>query len=316
MHSTIARSPGRVCLLGDNTDLIDRPAIAAAISAYLTIELRTREDDTVVFLANDIDFRQEFQLGDALALQSPLRYLEAVYLRLRHLVDTGFEVAIHSEIPVSAGLSSSTALCIAFIRALTQAADVELTPAEIAELSYVVEREDLHTECGRMDQYAIAYGGVTYIHTGDDASAEKLPVSSLPIVVADTQEQHSTQELQVWLRDRIAIHEPVLMGSLLRVVDLVEQGKRALIEANLEELGNLMNAQQVEERMMGTSTDRLELFCQIARTSGALGAKQMGAGGGGCMIALCEPDNVEPVRAALRALGAPAWTFDVINDPV
>lgn len=316
MHSTIARSPGRVCLLGDNTDLIDRPAIAAAISAYLTIELRTREDDTVVFLANDIDFRQEFQLGDALALQSPLRYLEAVYLRLRHLVDTGFEVAIHSEIPVSAGLSSSTALCIAFIRALTQAADVELTPAEIAELSYVVEREDLHTECGRMDQYAIAYGGVTYIHTGDDASAEKLPVSSLPIVVADTQEQHSTQELQVWLRDRIAIHEPVLMGSLLRVVDLVEQGKRALIEANLEELGNLMNAQQVEEHLMGTSTDRLELLCQTARSSGALGAKQMGAGGGGCMIALCHPDDVEPVRGALRDLGAPAWAFDVINDPV
>jgi len=310
----IAHAPGRICLLGDNVDLIEKPVLAAAISAFLSISIQTRRDDRVVLIAEDIDYQEEFRLGDDLALVSPLKYLEAVYQRLQGHITTGFEATIHSQIPVSAGMSSSTALCIAFIRGLSQTFEIHLSTAEIAELSFLIERENLNIECGRMDQYAIAYGGVTYIDTGATPGVESIPVRSLPVVVADTQETHDTQQLQKWLQDRLRDRDRVLIDSLMRVVELVEQGKAALLQGDLETLGKLMTQQQIEENIMGTSTDRLNTFCKTAMEAGAWGAKQMGAGGGGCAVALCPPTKEEGVQAALAALGAPAWTFEVYHN--
>lgn len=311
---TVARAPGRLCLLGDNVDLIEKPAIAAAIDSFLTITLYQREDDTVLLKAEDIDFQEDFKLSDSLVLDKPLKYLKAVFTRFREIIPTGFEAVIHSQIPVSAGMSSSTALCIAFIRVLSMAYNLNLETAEIAELAYLVEREDLDIECGRMDQYAIAYGGVTYINTGPNPSVEILPTTCLPVIVADTQDTHSTQDIQLWLQDRIRANDRTLIESLLRVVDLVTQGKQALIQNDLPTLGELMTAQQEEENLMGTATDRINLLCETAQKTGAWGAKQMGAGGGGCVVALCPPENKPAVKKAFIDLGAPTWEFEIQED--
>jgi mevalonate kinase len=311
---TSAQAPGRICLLGDNADLIEKPAIAAAINAFLNISLSPREDDRVILNAEDINFREEFKLGDSLELDTPLKYLEAVYLRLQERIPYGFEAVINSQIPVSAGMSSSTALCIAFIRVLSRAYKFNLGAAEIAELSYLIERQDLGIECGRMDQYAIAFGGVTYINTGPDAGVEKIPVASLPVIVADTQDTHSTQELQEWLQNRLREKDEELIDSLMRVVNLVEQGRQALLKDDLVGLGKLMTEQQKEENIMGTSTDRLNLLQKTALKAGAWGAKQMGAGGGGCIVALCPPDLKPAVQSALKALEAPCWDFEIYKN--
>jgi len=312
MTPITASAPGRICLLGDNADLLEKPAIAAAISAFLRVEIEPHADDLISLTGADIGFSESFRLSDDVVLDSPLKYVKAVYARYKNQLQHGFDLTIHSDIPVSAGLSSSTALCIAAIQAIARLCKSNLTSAEIAELSFQIERYDLDIECGRMDQYAIAFGGVTYIQTGDEAGVEQLPLETLPVVVADTEEKHDTQALQKWLRDRIAKHDPSLMTPLMEVVDLVESGKRAILNGDLEMLGSIMDCQQVQELAMGTSTDRLELFCRKAREAGAWGAKQMGAGGGGCMIALCAPGHIHEVSEALRSLGAPAWSFDII----
>ncbi len=313
MSIIVGKASGRICLLGDNTDLIEKPALAAAISAYLTVDLELNASRHIRLSATDISYSEDFELGGNLKLDSPLRYMTAVYTRLSDRITSGFEATVRSEIPISAGLSSSTALCIAFIEALNDAFSIGLSTDEIAELAFVVENEDLGVECGRMDQYAIAYGGVTYIETGSAPRVEKLAASELPIIVADTEEKHNTQELQVWLRRRIKAEERVLLDSLGRVVDLVEEGKRAVVAGDLERLGGLMNRQQQEERLMGTSTDRLEQLCRTAVNAGAIGAKQMGAGGGGCMIALCRPGSQPEIKSALEAEGAPAWAFQIVS---
>ncbi|TFG60256.1 MAG: hypothetical protein E4H36_12390, partial [Spirochaetales bacterium] len=300
MDHVVERSPGRICLLGDNADLIEKPALAAAVSAHITVTLNKRTDNTIIINSSDIDEREIFNLQDLPPLTSPLRYPVAVIQRLKADINTGFEAGISSEIPISAGLSSSTALVIAFIRAISRAYDIHFTPKEIAELSFTIESRDLGVECGRMDQYAIVFGGISYMTTDDNAQATSLGTIDLPILVADTQEKHDTKALQIWLRNRIAMKEDLLLGSLNRVVDIVEEGRKALEQGDLNLLGSLMNSQQKEEKLMGTSTERLELLTGTAREAGALGAKQMGAGGGGCIIALCTPESVESVKTSLE----------------
>ena len=312
--STTAQAPGRICLLGDNVDLIEKPVIAAAINAFLKITLQPREDNKIILKAEDINFEEEFILGETLDLDSPLKYLKAVFMRLQDNIPYGFQAVINSQIPVSAGMSSSTALCIAFIRVLSEAYNFHLETSEIAELSYLIEREDLNIECGRMDQYAIAYGGVTYINTGSTPGVEPIIVNSLPVIVADTQDTHNTQEIQEMLQDRLRVNDKVLTNSLLRVVSLVERGKEALMNGNLESLGKLMTEQQIEENIMGTATERLNLLSKTALEAGAWGAKQMGAGGGGCVVALCPPEKKAVIQDSLIALGAPTWDFEIYQN--
>lgn len=312
--STTAQAPGRICLLGDNVDLIEKPVIAAAINAFLKITLQPREDNKIILKAEDINFEEEFILGETLDLDSPLKYLKAVFMRLQDNIPYGFQAVINSQIPVSAGMSSSTALCIAFIRVLSEAYNFHLETSEIAELSYLIEREDLNIECGRMDQYAIAYGGVTYINTGSTPGVEPIIVNSLPVIVADTQDTHNTQEIQEMLQDRLRANDKVLTDSLLRVVSLVERGKEALMNGNLENLGKLMTEQQIEENIMGTATERLNLLSKTALEAGAWGAKQMGAGGGGCVVALCPPEKKAVIQDSLIALGAPTWDFEIYQN--
>lgn len=311
MQSFVGQSSGRVCLLGDNADLIDEPAIAAAISAQTRCSLSVRNDRRIVLHGNDIERDESGSLDDLPAFETPLRYVWAVIGRLRDEIPSGFEMSIRSDVPIGAGMSSSTALCLAAIRTLHGAIGTDRSPADCAELAYQIESHDLRTECGRMDQYAIAFGGVTWIETGENASAERLPVQPVPIVVADTQEQHDTAELQVWLRRRIRERDTELLDSLGRVVSYVREGRSALLRSDHSRLGELMSLQQVEEKLMGTSTDRLEQLCAAARGAGALGAKQMGAGGGGCMIALAEPEQIDAVEAALSSSGAPTWRFTI-----
>jgi len=312
--SITAQAPGRICLLGDNVDLIEKPVIAAAINAFLKITLQPREDNKVVLKAEDINFQEDFILGEVLELDSPLKYLKAVYMRLKDNIPNGFQAEISSQIPVSAGMSSSTALCIAFIRVLSEAFNFHLDTSEIAELSYLIEREDLNIECGRMDQYAIAYGGVTYINTGPNPGVEPILVNSLPVIVADTQDTHNTQEIQEMLQDRLRANDKVLTDSLLRVVSLVDRGKVALLNDDLESLGTLMTEQQIEENIMGTATERLNLLSKTALEAGAWGAKQMGAGGGGCVVALCPPKKKTVIQESLIALGAPTWDFEIYQN--
>lgn len=312
--SITAHAPGRICLLGDNVDLIEKPVIAAAINAFLKITLQHREDKRVILKAEDINFQEEFMLGEILKLESPLKYLEAVTMRLKDNIPNGFQAVINSEIPVSAGMSSSTALCIAFIRVLSVAFNFQLETSEIAELSYLIEREDLNIECGRMDQYAIAYGGVSYINTSNNPGVENIPVDSLPVIVADTQDAHNTQEVQEMLQDRLRANDKVLIDSLLRVSSLVGRGKDALLNGDLESLGVLMTEQQKEENIMGTATERLNFLSETALGAGAWGAKQMGAGGGGCIVALCPPEKKAAVQESLKALGAPTWDFDIYQN--
>jgi galactokinase/mevalonate kinase-like predicted kinase len=67
---------------------------------------------------------------------------------------------------------------------------------QIAKFAYEVERRDLGIMCGRMDQYNIAFGGFTFIETGD-----RIPMKSISFVMGDSQEpRHAKVILNTTMR--------------------------------------------------------------------------------------------------------------------
>jgi len=315
MVTTIV-TPGRICLLGDKVDLLNKPVIAAAINKTLTINLE-KLDNKIVYESQGLAKKYEFNLKEKYA-DTNFSYQNAVYELLKHKIRGGFICKDSTNLPIGAGVSSSAAISVGFTKALNKEFSLNLNDYEVAELAYKAEHDSLGISCGRMDQYSIAFGGVTFIKTGLAPKVERLKISSLPIIVANSNEPRSAKIVLNETMKLVNDKNEKMLQCFDTVYRGVLEGKKALENNDFEKLGELMNIQQSIEnefnKLLSTpsATPKLNLLCETAIKNGALGAKQMGAGGGGCMIALC-PTNKEKIGKELEKLGATVYPVNIFN---
>ncbi len=158
------RAPGRVNLLGEHTDYNGLPVLPMAINRSLMIAAAPRRDRTVrLFNAAPQFPARQYELGDEIppyqagdwgnyskaAAQGLVRYGAERWLHTGDLF--GADLLVDGNIPSGAGLSSSSALVVATALALLAINDLEIEPAELAELLPAAERY-VGTLSGGMDQ--------------------------------------------------------------------------------------------------------------------------------------------------------------------
>jgi galactokinase len=304
--------PGRICLLGDKVDLLEKPVIAAAVNLLMEITFTKSSENMIIFESKNLDFRTEFNLSDGVDFSHPLKYWSAVLMRLKKYITSGFHAVVKSQIPIGGGLSSSAALCVGFIRGLCQLYKIPMTTGEIAELSYICEHDDLGIMCGRMDQYAVAFGGVTFIETGSSPRVERLPITSLPLVVGNSQEERKAANILNRVKKEIQEEVPDVIQAFKEIEKIVNEGKKALIEEDYKTIGKLMNKHQEQEEILRATTPKINELCQVSINAGAYGAKQMGAGGGGAFEAIC-PGKQQLVKAAIENHGGKTWICNIYS---
>ena len=304
--------PGRICILGDKVDLLGKPVIAMAINLMMRMNYRLTSDGTIEFYSHDTKERVKFKLGESPPLDIDLNYWSVLYERLKNKINKVFYLDVESDIPIGCGLSTSAAVSVGFLRVLNEAFDLNLQNSDIAELAYLGENHDLGIQCGRMDQYSIAYGGVTFIHTDENPRVEMLDIKELPIVVGDSMEERKAALVLNRIKRQIREKDPSTLEAFKVVEDCVYLGKEALLKGDFKKLGELMNTQQEQEIILEAATNKILRLCESAKGAGALGAKQMGAGGGGCMLAIC-PGKQEQVAQAIEDVGGRAWIFNIYN---
>ncbi len=303
--------PGRICLFGDKVDLLGKPVIAATVNIMMYVKITKRNDDIIEFYSENLNCEKKFHLNDEPDFNHPLKYWSAIVARLKSKIG-GFSATVKSDIPIGSGLSTSAAICVSLIRGLNELYTLDMDAGEIAELAYVCEHDDLEISCGRMDQYSIAFGGVVFIETGDIPKVTKLPVKSLPIVVADSQEERKAATVLNRIRKNIDANDPVVLKAFKEVERIVYEGKEALLKGDYRKIGELMTQQQEQENILQAATKKLNTLCDASIEAGAYGAKQMGAGGGGCMEAIC-PGKEKEVQKAIEVAGGKSWIFDIYH---
>ncbi len=304
--------PGRICILGDKVDLLGKPVIAMAINLMMEINYTAMADGLVEFYSHNTKERTKFKLNESPPQNNDLCYWSVLFERLRDRIDSGFLMEVNSKIPIGCGLSTSAAISVGFLRALNEAFSLNLQNSEIAELSYLGENHDLGIQCGRMDQYSIAYGGVTFIYTDENPRVEKLDIRELPIVVGDSMEERKAGLVLNRIKQQIQEKDPKTLNAFKVIEEGVCEGKQALLRSDFKKLGELMNKQQEQEIILKATTEKILKLCEASKNAGALGAKQMGAGGGGCMLTIC-PGKQKDVAKAIKAAGGRSWIFDIFN---
>jgi mevalonate kinase len=85
------------------------------------------------------------------------------------------------------------------------------------------------------------------------------------------------------------------------IAELAGHARAAIVAGDRAGLGQLMQHNHELLRQLGVSTAALDAACQTAIQLGAWGAKLTGAGGGGCVIALVDPDTRAVLREAWAA---------------
>jgi len=308
MERVISKSSGRVCLLGDKNDLLNRPVIAASISKFFEFEITKSTSSCLKFSfpQENISFSRDFHENKS---DDFFKFLSQISWRLKNRI-APVEVKIFGDLPIGCGLSSSAACSVGYLRGLSKMFHLGLDVKEIAEIAYQVERNDLGIMCGRMDQYSIAYSGVTYIETGDSTSVTNLPINSIPLVIGNSNEPRKAKMVLNKTMEKLMAKDPLFMDCFESINDGVLRGITAIRHNDMKLLGKLMNKHQAAEKAMGASTPKLDRMCKAALDAGALGAKQVGAGGGGCMIALC-PKETDKIMKALLDAGGIAWKADL-----
>ena len=304
--------PGRICILGDKVDLLGKPVIAMAINLMMKINFVAKKNNRVTFYSHNTKEKIEFNLGESPPKNIDLGYWSVLYERLKVKINRGFYIEVDSDIPIGCGLSTSAALSVGFLRALNEAYDLTISNSEIAELAYLGENHDLGIQCGRMDQYSIAYGGVTFIHTDENPRVEILDINELPVVVGDSMEERKAVSVLNRVKRQIREKEEKTLEVFKVIEECVYQGREALIKRDFKRLGGLMNKQQEQEIILKAETEKIHTLCEVSKKVGALGAKQMGAGGGGCMLAIC-PGKQQEVAKAIDDAGGRSWIFNIFN---
>jgi len=191
-------------------------------------------------------------------------------------------VDVESQLPSGSGLGSSAAIGVAVIRAL----DPRATQAEVLRRAAQWEAV-FHGNPSGLDALIAARGGCILFERGKRPSGISVARSAI-LCIGHSGVTKSTK-LMVDSVARLRAASPEGADVTLSAIGgISRQLARSLREGELHEVGRLMRANHGLLRDLGVSTPAIDRMCDLARDVGSLGAKLTGAGGGGCVVALCD----------------------------
>jgi mevalonate kinase len=302
---TEAYAPGKIILVGEHAVVYGRPAVAVPVhqvQAHATVEVGDAGQGIVVVASN---LGRTVVIGQG-EVDSEMVPLQAMVLGvLRYLgvgLDHDLTITVNSTIPIARGLGSGAAVSTAMARALALHFSVQLSPEEVSQLVYEVERFHHGTPSG-VDNTVIAYEHPVYFVRGK--VLKTFPVGRpLRLVIADSGIASSTKAVVEWVREAWE-QSPDLYEDLFDSVGSISRAARRAMEmGDAESLGRRMDENHQLLQDMGVSSPQLDALVEAARRGGALGAKLSGAGRGGNVIALVRADTRDAVEGALTSQGA------------
>jgi len=296
----VASAPGKVILTGEHFVVYGEPSLVMAVDLRATVEARSGVEGFVIE-APDLGVAWR-GVGEVPRPLMPVKLL--MDRLLEEAPSTGLWVRITSSLPMSAGLGSSAAVAVAAAKSIGAALGEELTEDEVFKLALEAERL-VHVNPSGVDPLISTVGGVVAYRR--DEGYVSVEASVEPVVVVGFTGSRRPTGAMVKRVERLRRDFPEVMMPLFHAGGhLTIEAAEALREGDLERLGRLLDINHGLLCAIGVSTRKLDRLVYLARRAGALGAKLTGAGGGGCMIALCRREGVDKVAKAIERGGGVA----------
>ena len=335
--SVVARAPGRVNIIGEHTDYNDGFVMPIATDLATWTAAAPRDDGVVRVYSETMGEEANFELDALEAGGGWADYLKGVAwaladegIRLR-----GMDAVITSSVPPGSGISSSAALEVSWAMAMMEVVGERMDPNELALACQKAENEFVGMKCGVMDQLASVLGREDHAVLIDCRSLEHrlvpVPGERVSVVVMDTGVPRALVDSEYNIRRQQceraakAIGVRALRDAMMEDLEAardkldeetfrrarhviaenarVHEAAEAFAAGDFVRVGELINASHFSLRDdYEVSCPELDLICEIARAQdGCFGARLVGAGFGGCAMALVRSDAVEEFCGAVKS---------------
>ena len=246
----VVGAPGRLEVLGNHTDYNEGLVLSVAVDKYVSIAASPRPDGKIELVSAAFPQREIFWISDL--KHNPAApwadYVKGVLVQLRKrgVHFSGFSAAIHSTIPMGAGMSSSAALEVASALVVRQLFPYSLTEIgaslpplrdkrgrlppmdakeklHLAILCQAAEIEFVGVNCGLLDQLSCLFGKAHHVMNIDCRfqSVHHAPVPGEAIVVCDSGVKHQLAASEYnALREHCESAALALAAKSLRSVEL------------------------------------------------------------------------------------------------
>src|SRR5467141_2742907 len=327
-----SKAPTRVDFAGSTLDIwplyLFHPGavtLNAAISLYASciIETHPSDDNRIKLVSRDIKCEESFASFSALVKAKRYRLpLLAEIAKFFH-PQGGFTLTTDSEAPAGAGIGGSSAMAVAICAALDRLTGAGLRREDWIRISRDVEAIVIRVPTGTQDHYPPAFGGAAAIALA--AGGERRETlgcdldeleSRLVLCYTGKPRQSGINNWEVFKRH---IDGDRRVAQNLEKISAVAKQVRVALERNAwNEVGRLVREEwEFRRRNLRTiSTPVIDRIISSARRQGALGGKVCGAGGGGCLTLVIEPDARARVEGAVTAAGGTLLPLRIDRDGV
>jgi D-glycero-alpha-D-manno-heptose-7-phosphate kinase len=313
-----AQSPCRVDLAGGTLDIWplylfhdNAVTVNFAVDRYTSCKLSTREDSQIVLRSADQNAEETFASLDELA--SAKRYKLALLAKIVRFFQPpmGIELSTNSEAPAGAGISGSSSLLITIASALNKLMGTGYNLEKIRELAQNVEAQIIRVPTGCQDYYPAMYGGVSAI----DLTAAGIKHNHLPVDLSDFDRRivlvysgkPRNSGINNWEVTKAHIdNDKIIYKNFRRIAEIAHAMREALANADWDDTARLVREEWAHRRKNapGITTEFIDVLIDRAKKAGGKAAKVCGAGGGGCVFFLVDPEAKQRVQSVLAAEGA------------
>lgn len=315
----ISRTPFRISFFGGGSDYPiwykenKGRVINASIDKYCFVNLRE--------LPPFFDYKYRLRYFKREEVSS-LEEIEHPSIRecLRFLnIKENIDLVHHSDLPAQSGLGSSSTFTVGLLHAAYALINKMPSKYQLALEAIEIEQNLIGEAVGSQDQTAAAFGGLNRVDFG---GARELSVT--PLIINPKKLRNLQDHLMLFFtgfsRNAASIAKkqidltPSKTSELNAMVDLCKEAEKSLVEsqASISDWGKLLCEQWKIKKSMSnliTNSD-IDGMYKKAIDAGAIGGKLLGAGGGGFLLFLVEPEKQHLIKSALNGVLNVPFNFD------
>ena len=287
---SIASAPGKVILFGEHFVVYGVKAILCSINKRVTVtaEKTSERKISINSKIGKLELEPDKPISEINSPLKPFYYLANKSIENK---DSGIRIQIDSEIPLGAGLGSSSACCVAGAAAIFKLFG-DISKEEILKLAIEAERTIFENTSGA-DCTVCTYGGIMeYDKNKGFKKIEYEP--NFQLVIINSNMEHSTQSMVSKVKEFENKNKEEFSKLSNLESKLVEDVLKLVKENKIQEIGQKMNQNQEYLENIGISNKELTKMIKIGQES-SFGAKITGSGGGGCIFALTNESNLQNI---------------------
>jgi len=315
----ISKTPLRISFAGGGTDLRSYykhnkygAILSTSIDSYIFVSVKKQ---TSLFQEKyRLNYSETELVDDLNDIKNPIireciKYLE---------IDDQLYISTIADAPASTGLGSSSTFCVGLLNSLYKFKREVVSTGRLAEEAAHIECDILKRPIGKQDHYAAAYGGINYIRFYDDETVTVRPLNMVSknlkklsdsIAMFWTGLTRPSESILKEQNDNNKSNEDVLKKMKDQALELSNVLTKP--EINIENIGVLLNQGWEYKKTLASkvSNPTIDRWYTKALKHGALGGKISGAGGGGFLSLIAEPNRRSELSNELEKLGLKEYRF-------